>query len=124
MVKDKTVDYIALGKRVKIARIEQDLSQEALAEKAGLSIQFLSNIENAKSKASLATFVKIANALNLTIDDLLCDSLKKSRVAFEKQIANILEDCSDHEIRILANSMKGIKLALRDVESFNKKQEK
>ena len=32
------LDYKEIGKRVKIARIRADLTQEALAEKAGLSI--------------------------------------------------------------------------------------
>jgi len=121
MVKDNIIDYAAIGKRVKIARINQSLSQEVLAEKAEMSIQFLSNIENAKSKASLATFVKIANALDLTVDDLIYDSLKKNRVEFEKQIATILKDCSDYEVRVLANSLNGIKQALRECETFKEK---
>lgn len=40
------LDYKEIGKRVKIARIRADLTQEALAEKAGLSITHMSNIEN------------------------------------------------------------------------------
>lgn len=38
------LDYKEIGKRVKIARIRADLTQEALAEKAGLSITHMSNI--------------------------------------------------------------------------------
>ena len=47
------LDYKEIGKRVKIARIRADLTQEALAEKAGLSITHMSNIENGHSKLSL-----------------------------------------------------------------------
>ena len=39
------LDYRAIGKRIKIARIKADLTQEALAEKASLSTTHMSNIE-------------------------------------------------------------------------------
>ena len=39
------LDYKAIGKRIKIARIQAELSQEALAEKADLSPTHMSNID-------------------------------------------------------------------------------
>ena len=53
------LDYKEIGKRVKIARIRADLTQEALAEKAGLSITHMSNIENGHSKLSLPMAVAL-----------------------------------------------------------------
>ena len=47
------LDYKAIGKRIKIARIKADLTQEALAEKASLSTTHMSNIETGNSKLSL-----------------------------------------------------------------------
>ena len=55
------LDYKEIGKRVKIARIRADLTQEVLAEKAGLSITHMSNIENGHSKLSLPMAVALAN---------------------------------------------------------------
>lgn len=49
------LDYRAIGKRIKIARIKADLTQEALAEKASLSTTHMSNIETGNSKLSLPT---------------------------------------------------------------------
>ena len=40
------LDYKAIGKRIKIARIKADLTQERLAERIGISPTHLSNIEN------------------------------------------------------------------------------
>lgn len=57
------LDYKAIGKRIKIARIQAELSQEALAEKADLSPTHMSNIENANTKLSLPMLISIANAL-------------------------------------------------------------
>ena len=113
MVYDENIDYEAIGKRIKILRIKQNISQEKLAEIANLSVQYLSNVENAHSKASLGTFVKIANALKVSIDELLCDSIIKCRPEMKKDIADVIEDCSDHEIRVLAKALTGMKKAIR-----------
>ena len=64
------LDYKEIGKRVKIARIRADLTQEALAEKAGLSITHMSNIENGHSKLSLPMAVALANAFDCGANDL------------------------------------------------------
>jgi transcriptional regulator with XRE-family HTH domain len=87
MVYDKTVDFAKAGKRIKLARIERDWSQESLAERAGLTATYLSNVENAHSKASLATFVKIANALERGVDDLLSDSIRECGRELNSQLA-------------------------------------
>lgn len=62
------LDYKAIGKRIKIARIQAELSQEALAEKADLSPTHMSNIENANTKLSLPMLISIANALSVSAD--------------------------------------------------------
>ena len=65
------LDYRAIGKRIKIARIKADLTQEALAEKASLSTTHMSNIETGNSKLSLPTIVSLANALSVSVDEFL-----------------------------------------------------
>jgi transcriptional regulator with XRE-family HTH domain len=123
MVYDKTVDFSKAGKRIKLARVERDWSQEVLAERADLSVTYLSNVENAHSKASLATFVKIANALGRGVDDLLCDSLKECRYEIDNHLAKAVSDCTDYEMRIIAGAVTGLVQALRDVESYRKRVE-
>lgn len=76
------LDYKEIGKRVKIARIRADLTQEALAEKAGLSITHMSNIENGHSKLSLPMAVALANVLSVSVDEFLCDSVIHSKEVF------------------------------------------
>lgn len=61
------------GKRIKIERIKQEISQEKLAELSGLHRTTLGSIENGKTSPTLDTIAKIANALNLTISELLVD---------------------------------------------------
>lgn len=95
------LDYKAIGKRIKIARIKADLTQERLAEMVEISPTHMSNIETGTTRVSLTAIVSLANALSVTVDDLLCDSVVKSKVQFEKDIAGILADCDEYEIRMV-----------------------
>jgi transcriptional regulator with XRE-family HTH domain len=69
------MDYAALGKRVKMQRKLLNMTQEELAESAGISCSFLGHIERGTRKMSLETLVKIASSLKLSCDILLQDSI-------------------------------------------------
>ncbi len=61
------------GKRIKIERIKQEISQEKLAELSGLHRTTLGSIENGKTSPTLDSIARIAKALNLTLSELLFD---------------------------------------------------
>ena len=61
------------GKRIKIERIKQEISQEELAELARLHRTTLGSIENGKTSPTLDSIARIANALDKTILELLVD---------------------------------------------------
>lgn len=103
------LDYKAIGKRIKIARIKADLTQERLAEMVEISPTHMSNIETGTTRVSLTAIVSLANALSVTVDDLLCDSVVKCKVPFEKDIAGILADCDEYEIRMVKDMAQALK---------------
>ena len=107
------LDYKAIGKRIKIARIKADLTQERLAEMVEISPTHMSNIETGTTRVSLTAIVSLANALSVTVDDLLCDRVVKSKVQFEKDIAGILADCDEYEIRMVKDMAQALKETLR-----------
>ena len=107
------LDYRAIGKRIKIERIKADLTQEKLAEMAGLSPTHMSNVETGSTRFGLTLMVSIANALGVTLDDLICDSVTHARVQFEQDIADILSDCDTYEIRMIADMAQALKDTLR-----------
>ena len=107
------LDYKAIGKRIKIARIKADLTQEKLSEIVGVSPTHLSNIETGTTRVSLNAIVNIANALKVTSDDLLCDNIIKAKVQFEQDIALILDDCDEYEIRFIRDVAEATKETLR-----------
>lgn len=107
------LDYKAIGKRVKIARIKADMAQDDLANQVGISAAHMSNIETGKTRVSLTVIVNIANALAISVDDLLCDNVIKTKVQFEKDLAEIVDDCDDYEIRIIRDVAEATKTSLR-----------
>ena len=82
MVVRMSVDYVKLGARVRMRRENLRMSQAELASAVGISIQHVSNIENAKTKVSLERIVDIANVLGCSVDELLCDSMVQSKVIY------------------------------------------
>ena len=107
------LDYRAIGKRIKIERIKADLTQEKLAEMSGVLPTHMSNVETGTTRVSLTTMVAIANALGVTLDDLMCESITHARVQFEQDIADILSDCDTYEIRMIADMAQALKDTLR-----------
>ena len=59
------------GKNVKIERIKKDLIQEELAEKLGVSQNYIVCIECGKQNMSLGKIMELADALNVNIETLL-----------------------------------------------------
>ena len=71
-----SVNYVALGKRIGYFRMQcGNITQEALASKINRSREFLAKIEKGTEHPSIATLVDIADALCISVDDLLIDSL-------------------------------------------------
>lgn len=63
--------------RIKVYRAMHDLSQEALANKVGVTRQTILAIENGKYDPSLILAARIAKFFNVRIDDVfLLDSIE------------------------------------------------
>lgn len=112
------LNFKAIGKRIKIARIRANLTQETVAEKIGITPQHVSNIETGNSSVSLTTLVAIANLLGVSVDELLCDTVLKSKQIFTKEADNIFRDCNEYEVRILVDVLQATKNSLRNVKMF------
>lgn len=62
--------YKLLGENIKRYRKVKGLTQQELADKLGISLNFMGKIEVAFSKPSLDTLIKIAEGLNISVSDL------------------------------------------------------
>lgn len=69
------MDYVALGKNIRLRRQLLGLRQEDLAEKCLCSTSHIGAVEKARTIPSLEMIIRIANALDVTVDELLYESV-------------------------------------------------
>ncbi len=69
------MDLSSIGGYIRKYRLEAQMSQERLAELAGISYKYVGVLERSEKSPSLETLINIANALNISTDKLLCDIL-------------------------------------------------
>lgn len=67
---DEKLLYEKLDKRIKYLRESAHLTQEKLAEKCGISLDYLGKIEVCINKPGLKTLIKISDALDIPIKAL------------------------------------------------------
>lgn len=65
----------AIAHAIKIKREKVGLSKNALAQKAGISVQSVSFIEDAVNSPSISTYLRICSALEVRPDVLLGEAL-------------------------------------------------
>ncbi len=66
--------YTCVGKKLRVLRTRRGLTQQIVAEKAGISTPFLSFLETGRKKGSLETYHKLALALDVGLDALFKDA--------------------------------------------------
>ena len=81
-----------LGHRLREIRKRKELTQETVAELAGITAQHISNIENGKTKVSMDTFIKILQVLNVSADMILSDCISVDHTVYQTEIMDILKD--------------------------------
>jgi transcriptional regulator with XRE-family HTH domain len=72
MEQDKTL-LLQLGERVKALRVTRGLSQEELAERAGMSLKHLGEIERAATEPSITAVLGLCKGLEVRVLELLPD---------------------------------------------------
>ncbi|MCL2052002.1 MAG: helix-turn-helix transcriptional regulator [Lachnospiraceae bacterium] len=70
-----------IGKEIRKKRKTLNLKQAQLAEKADLSVDYISKLERGERIPKIPCFITILNVLGLSADEVLSDSLDKSYVS-------------------------------------------
>jgi len=108
------LDYKNLALRIKGIRKERGLTQEQLADKTGLSWNFIAKIETDNATISLQTLVNIANTLETSIDYLLLNDTtmvkEGKKTSTDIFIESMLSDLSDNDKELLINMINIFKL--------------
>ena len=65
------IDYGMIGQRLQVRRIDHKLTQEVLAEKAGITVVYLSKVENGRVHPTLELLDTLCGILDLDLSMLL-----------------------------------------------------
>ena len=103
------MDYFEIGQRIRRVRKAKGISQEALAEKVGISTTHMSHIETANTKLSLPVFIAIAETLEVSTESLLYDQPRISINAAAQEINAVLESCTVKEAKMIVEIVKATK---------------
>ena len=83
-----------IGKRIRFFREEKKWSQEMFAEKLGLSLTYIGMIERGEKIPKLETFIKIANVLSVSADQLLAEVLTTGYAIKSSEMSARIEELS------------------------------
>ena len=108
------INYAAVGEKIRGFRRRNGISQAELSELVGCCPTYISHIDRGKKTMSMETMVSLANALQVSADELLVDSLEHTPVAFHHAFAPVVADCSAYERQFLLRVIAEIKRALRE----------
>jgi transcriptional regulator with XRE-family HTH domain len=85
-----------MGKRISELRERRGWTQKHLAERAGLSVTFLSEVENGKRNLSSAKLLRLADELGTSTDYLLrgehAPALQRNPVEIPPELSDAAED--------------------------------
>ena len=95
------LDYNIIGERLKKARIENNLTQEKLAEKLDVSIAFLSRIERGSSHISLKRLSQICDILRITEGSILNGSSNNSNTYLVSEFDDILKNTTPEKQKLI-----------------------
>lgn len=110
------IDLTTLGANVKRLRELNSMKQAWLAHRLGVSVQYLSAIENGKRKPSLDMLVLMAGELGATTDELLGIGPVSSNIetrSLTKKVGDLFKDSTPAEIDFCIKVMRAAKEYLR-----------
>lgn len=114
-----------IGLRVRSIRKLRKLTQAELAERTGLSVPYISHIENGIKQASLQAIVNIAEVLDCTADKLLYESQTDRNSIWHLELSEILSDCTVIEQQFLLEVLRAIKHCIsvsREIFTYTHRQ--
>jgi len=91
---------LEMGERIAIKRKEKKLTQEELAERLGISLQTVSNIECGKKSTRPENIAKICTLLDTTADYILLGERTENQT---KGITKILASLPEEKYKVVKN---------------------
>lgn len=114
-------ENLNIGNEIRYYRIKQKLSQEKLAEKSNLSLNFISKLETGRiSNISLNKLLNICNALNIQLGKIVGDDITNSFPELPPSIIELLRVMEKLNYSDLENISKHLVPLIKDFKSIKK----
>lgn len=107
------IDYASIGYKIKQIRQSKGITQEQLAEAAGVGVTHISHLETGSGTVSLKVFLAIVNYLNCSADELLCKEIEKAKPIVDHWLVDLVADCDQTEVKIISDTITTLKQTLR-----------
>jgi transcriptional regulator with XRE-family HTH domain len=90
-----------LGGRIRSLRVQKKLSQEGLAELAGLNGKYLGEVERGNANISIANLAKLAEALGASLEGLMSFAHEQDREKILGELHGMLDGADDSRLKTL-----------------------
>ena len=104
---DDTSFNVEIGKRVKKFRQRKKLTQRKLAELAMVSSSCITRLETGESMVSVFTLMEIANALDVSISEILDNNTEFNKKEMLR-LADKLDRCTPEQRKALISNFEDI----------------
>lgn len=88
------------GQRLKELRKKRSLTQNYLAEAAGLSSKHIGEIERGEVNLTIQSLDQIASALGLKVNELICCEHEEDVEVLRSQVVDYITQCPDDEVKL------------------------
>lgn len=93
------MEWTELGTRLREARKKKDFTQQMLADAVGVSEIYISQLERGMKLPSLALFIQIITALDISADYILRDTVPTGKDFVYEEVAELLEGLTPKQRR-------------------------
>ena len=97
------MERAALGKRIRESRISKGYTQQDLADRAEISVVYISEIERGTKMPSLNIFVKLIEALGISADYILREELTSGKKYIYDELTERLKDLTPKQRKTAAD---------------------
>ena len=95
--------YIIFGKILRESRIKSGLTQEQLSEKLGISLKYISRIENGNNGIKTQTLIKYMNILGITPNTLYSKFITNAEIKKNVLLSEKINSLSDEKKEFISS---------------------
>jgi len=102
------INYVEVGRRIRVARTDKKITQEKFAEMIGVSTGYISQIESGLKCFNLKRFSEIGKILDKPTSYFIEGTEEHNNNYLIEEIVDLLKDVDEEKIKIVKEVVKTI----------------